>query len=136
MERMSATELFIAAAVAKRDRGEPLDREEFQAVYFDLAKRAAAEVLEGMEEVRNKNDSPVLYSQGAHNATRTAVKLIMAQMFAVFAGHSEKRQRIEGDVAKLQNYLTLVEQRLAALESTSKSAKPRHRVAAGSRPAA
>lgn len=114
---------ILARIAAKHDAGERLTDDELSQQIDLGAKLLAREVWKYSEEVRQKDNKPVLYSQGTHDAARLAIRLLSVAMVQRFAGAREKRLDLE---ERLIARLDQLERRLAALEP----GKPRQRVRA------
>lgn len=109
---------LIEIARAKLDRQLALDWDERCALNCDLALKEGAEILAMMDEVRNKNDRPVLYSQGAHNAARLAIKLMVGSMYSIAAAQADKRQAIEAENHELRKRIIALEEKSPSVQGT------------------
>lgn len=109
---------LVDIARTKLDRGLPLTLHERLAFNVDLAWERSKEVLKHVSERRGKNDTAVLYTQGAHNSARLAVRLILAEVYMLSARQSDRRQEIEKHVAELHQRILELEEHFPSVEGT------------------
>jgi hypothetical protein len=102
LQKADLDRMLVDAIKTKVDRGERITHDERRLLHADVFGERMVQLLGDVRKVRESDKTPVLFSQGTANSIREAVRLLLAEIYAVSLAQDHKRQALEGRIAALK----------------------------------